>query len=64
MTDIYKLELHKIARFDSGQIQIVRVPGGWIYIFQGVGTGEFSTCFVSFNNEFQDETNTETDRTD
>ena len=48
----------------GSSISVLRVPGGWIYLIQTVMTGEFSTCFVPFNNEFQDETNKETDRTD
>lgn len=59
MTNIYKMGLHDIADLNS-QVQVLRVPGGWIYIMQTSTIGEFSACFVPFNNEFQDEANTET----
>lgn len=60
MKDIYKMKLHQITPLSS-QVQVIRVPGGWIYIIQTIMTGEFSTCFVPFNNEFQDETDEKTD---
>ena len=63
MNNLYKLNLHSVLEV-NGLISVLRVPGGWIYITQTMMTGEFSTCFVPFNNEFQNETNNKTDRTD
>jgi hypothetical protein len=48
---IYDLELHETIRTpENGNVQVMRVPGGWIYDYFGRGV------FVPYNNEF--ETNT------
>ena len=46
MLNIYKMKLHDSIK---GTPEIVRVPGGWIYVFQ------VSAVFVPFDNEFQGE---------
>ena len=40
----------------SASVEVLRVPGGWIYTrFCENGTGgyDMSSCFVPFDNEFQ-----------
>lgn len=50
--NIYKLELHEKVRFDYG-FEVMRVPGGWVYIFTGNFDGATrDSVFVPFNNEF------------
>jgi hypothetical protein len=44
MTDIYKMKLHEVIYEE--QASILRVPGGWIYIFP------VSSNFVPMNSEF------------
>ncbi len=63
MSKIYQLKLHDTIQLD-GLVSVIRVPGGWIYSIQTMMTGEFSTCFVPFNDEFQNETDTKTEGTD
>lgn len=43
--DIYKLELHERLYIDNSCF-MVRVPGGWIYVFDNC------KVFVPYNNEF------------
>jgi hypothetical protein len=52
--DLYNMELHAHEYINNGNIKIVRVPGGWIYIsyFDGV-----TSVFVPFNNEFMSVSN-------
>jgi len=33
MNDLYKLELHQFARDRNHRMEILRVVGGWIYMF-------------------------------
>lgn len=47
-TDIYKMELGELISI-STRINVLRVPGGWLYIINW----EFGTStFVPFNKEF------------
>ena len=58
MKDIYKMNLNEsisLGRKDGNMISVVRVPGGWIYIFKnGNPSGGLSTTssFVPFSKEF------------
>lgn len=45
---LYSLELHQQV-YINPEINILRVPGGWIYIYKKYNTN----TFVPFNNEFQ-----------
>lgn len=52
---IYDLELHEGLNLDSG-INVMRVPGGWIYDGWDMEKDRSKTgLFVPFNNEFQTE---------
>ena len=53
---LYKLRLHDVLGVHK-HFEVMRVPGGWLYInyFEnGMGGWSNTTCFVPFNNEFQD----------
>jgi hypothetical protein len=53
---IYDLKLHEVlcVKTDDDYVtHIVRVPGGWLYLY---GFSK-SSVFVPFNNEFQIEKN-------
>ena len=45
MKTIYDLKLHE--HMNEGNIFIVRVAGGWIYMYN-----DFGNVFVPFDNEF------------
>ena len=54
--ELYKMKLHEIITF--GYVQIMRVPGGWIYdryTYTHPETNDFvcTSVFVPFNNEFK-----------
>lgn len=61
MDRLYKMELHElITPAGDPSLQILRVPGGWIYHTWHddsgrVGEHRYTTTsvFVPFNNEFQ-----------
>jgi len=46
--DIYNMELHEKLTWNG--LIIIRVPGGWIYIYEN---GKNIAVFVPFNSEFQ-----------
>jgi len=49
--DIYKMKLHdEIYPNTNAHIRIIRVAGGWIYIF--FGESNLTSTFVPYNNEF------------
>ena len=54
-TDIYALELHETKEVSDGSlfVQVLRVPGGWIYHAFDKSHNILSSLFVPFNNEFQ-----------
>jgi hypothetical protein len=45
---LYNMKLHTVLHFNG--FTVVRVPGGWIYIY---GYDNDCGVFVPFNNEFQ-----------
>ena len=47
MKNIYDLEIHETVNV-SEFVQVVRVPGGWVYNFKKGGE-----LFIPYNNEFQ-----------
>ncbi len=50
------MNLHESIRVgQEGLKEIIRVPGGWIYVTYYNGGGHISTSstFIPFNNEFQ-----------
>lgn len=51
---IYELELHK--RCTIPELEIIRVPGGWLYRFWDYEKQLYSTTatFVPYNNDFQE----------
>lgn len=49
--DLYSMKLHDIISVKGTTLQILRVPGGWIYINTNTG----HQTFVPFDNQFQPE---------
>jgi len=58
--NIFQMELHSVI-YDKGYLQIIRVPGGWIYFcekndqFHGGGEGLSNGVFVPYNDQFYTE---------
>jgi hypothetical protein len=53
-SDLYEMELHEIRLLVGGSIEVVRVPGGWLYNTLTAETGYVvASAFVPFDNEFQ-----------
>jgi len=48
MESVYRMELHQ--KIIEGNMEILRVSGGWIYTVLGT-----NSVFVPFNNEFVNE---------
>ena len=48
MENIYGMKLHQVII--EGNMEILRVPGGWVYTVLGT-----NSIFVPFNNEFKNE---------
>jgi hypothetical protein len=44
---LYTMKLHETVRVNNQGIYVIRVPGGWLYVYSGN-----SVQFVPFNNEF------------
>lgn len=56
MSEIYNMQEGDVVTKEGGY-EVLRVPGGWIYTrFAETGTGGYSmsSCFVRFDNEFQE----------
>ncbi len=55
MRNIYRLKLHEPAEIKTGPstYYVIRVPGGWIYEHPRLDSGQMTSTFVPFNNEFQ-----------
>ncbi len=55
MEKIYKLKLHETREIQVGPeiYYATRVPGGWLYHLPRLDSGQMTTTFVPFNNEFQ-----------
>jgi hypothetical protein len=51
---LQNLPLHKIYRVNS-QIEVIRVPGGWIYMFYSRKDDKVDTTFVPLSAEFKEE---------
>lgn len=49
---IHKLKLHEVTTALNGSLQIVRVPGGWIYTYHRLDEGQMNSVFVPYNQEF------------
>lgn len=58
-TSLYEMQLGDYLVLGEMNMQILRVPGGWI--FSSLTTANdclpFGTVFVPFNNEFQEQPN-------
>lgn len=52
MSDIYKLKMHEKIGITNDKVEILRVPGGWIYTIWD--RDMWTSIFVPFNNEFQE----------
>lgn len=50
--DLYEMELHE-RRYVSDEIDVTRVPGGWIYTKYRLDQQAMTSVFVPFDNEFQ-----------
>ena len=56
--EIYKLKLHESICIDNAcnaKLEIIRVPGGWIYTVYYPGIQNVNSEFIPFDNEFQRE---------
>lgn len=53
--NIYKMKLHETIKGCNHELTyyITRVAGGWIYEMPRGNTRRFTSVFVPFNNEFQ-----------
>jgi hypothetical protein len=54
--NIYDLKLHEIIQIkgeNNADIEVVRVPGGWVYSFNYPGYRQSPIVFIPFSNEFQ-----------
>ena len=52
---MYAMKMHDQIELWNG-LDILRVPGGWIYITSsenGTGGYDMSSCFVPYDNQFQ-----------
>lgn len=47
---IYNLKLHESLKIVRDLLEVIRVPGGWIYV--GHARGNKFAIFVPFSNEF------------
>jgi len=60
--EIYNMGLHDTLELTGPEnIQMLRVPGGWIYsiyVENGTGGYDMSSCFVPRNNEYDGKTKT------
>ena len=52
MNKLHEMKLHEVLHPSSCTIEIIRVPGGWIYTSYFEDSG--STVFVPLNDEFQE----------
>lgn len=54
--DIYNMRLHEKVEItvDEFRVEVVRVPGGWLYKEPNSFDSSPSYTFVPFNNEFQE----------
>jgi hypothetical protein len=56
MNDIYNLKLHEVMTVSTkgdGKMDIIRVPGGWIYVVDFPGYRQAPSVFVPFQDEFR-----------
>lgn len=49
MEKIYQIEMNQVVSIESN-IDVMRVPSGWIYMFKGKGGDITSTQFVPYAN--------------
>jgi hypothetical protein len=56
MNELYEMKFHDVITPNTGNhVEIIRVPGGWIYTTyckNGTGGHDMSSCFVPYDNEF------------
>jgi len=55
---VYTLELHESLSFKNnigGNVEVTRVPGGWVYAFEFPGFRQSPIVFVPFNNSYHPE---------
>lgn len=52
--EIYNLNLHEHKEFSCGptKLNVIRVPGGWIYQYIRLDAGSMWAVFVPFDNEY------------
>ena len=51
---LYKLKLHQRIYYEKCNMDVVRVPGGWLYIPNAATS---SPMFVPFDDEFKENSN-------
>jgi hypothetical protein len=55
---LYDMALHAtlvLKNTVGGQMEVTRVPGGWVYCFEYPGFRQSQIVFVPFDNGFMDE---------
>ena len=52
--NIHKLELHESYIVDSN-LEVIRVPGGWIYVMKHKPFNQLISVYVPYSGEFKDE---------
>lgn len=48
--NVYKMQLHDVIKING--FEIMRVPGGWVYVAQGATLMPCAAVFVPLNSEF------------
>lgn len=51
---IHKLELHESYIVDSN-IEVIKVPGGWIYLIKHPPFNQLVSVYVPYSGEFKDD---------
>lgn len=57
--NIHKLEIHESCIVDSN-LEVIRVPGGWIYLIKHKPFNQVVSVYVPYSGEFKDEKPKET----
>lgn len=49
------MRFHETIEFCTGMVTyaVTRVPGGWIYNHMRLDSGQMTSVFIPFNNDFQ-----------
>lgn len=53
---LHAMELHEVLHLNDGELEILRVPGGWVYTTycdNGVSGYSLTSCLVPYSDEFR-----------